>query len=361
MRYTHSPIHYIYILLLVILPSTAQAQDVSTTPYAEPKPGTIDIALTAGTTGVGIDLSTPITPWLTLRAGASYMPRVNIPFKYVYSVGDVEGGTTQDISSGKTKFKKMNELMYQITGTKINRTVHMDRHTMFDNVKLLFDVYPLNNKHWHATAGIYYGSRTFCYGENTLADATTFSCVAMYNEMYRKAVNNEPLISSNGTEFPEDIRQKFISYGKAHVYLGKFTHDIHVEDGHLIAKEGDTFYLEPDEDCTVTADARVNRLRPYLGIGYDGRLSKSDDRWRIGFNAGCMFWGGIPSVIVKYKESTTGSTSSPYAGGARGSYHEIDLMTDVTDLPYYAQKETDLVNALPVFPVLELRLSYRLK
>lgn len=357
MRYTHPPIHYIYILLLTILPTTSHAQDTNTTL----KTGSIDIALTAGSTGVGLDLSTPITPWLTVRAGASYMPRVNIPFKYVYSVGDVEGGTTQDISSGKTKFNKMNELMYQIIGTKINRTVHMDRHTMLDNVKLLFDVYPLNNKHWHATAGIYYGSRTFCYGENTLADATTFSCVAMYNEMYRKAVNNEPLISTNGTEFPDDIRQKFISYGKAHVYLGKFTHDIHAEDGHLIAKEGDTFYLEPDEDCKVTADARVNRFRPYLGIGYDGRLSKSDDRWCIGFNAGCMFWGGIPSVIVKYKESTTGSTSSPYAGGARGSYHEIDLMTDVTDLPYYAQKEADLVNALPLFPVLELRLSYRLK
>lgn len=340
---------YLITIILVIacsLSTSAQEQEVK--PFQH-----FDIALTAGSTGVGIDLSTPITPWLTVRAGASYMPRVNIPFKYDFSVGDVTGGSKEDIDKDYSKFKKMNELMYQLTGTKIARVVHMDRHTMLDNVKLLFNVYPLKDKHWHATAGIYYGSRTFCYGENTLADATTFSCVAMYNEMYRKAVNNEPLISTNGTEFPDDIRQKFISYGKAHVYLGKFTHDIHADDGHLIAKEGDTFYLEPDEDCTVTADARVNRLRPYLGIGYDGRLSKSDDRWRIGFNAGCMFWGGTPSVIVKMKESSITNPSS--------SFHEIDLMTDVTDLPYYAQKEADLVNALPVFPVLELRLSYRLK
>lgn len=353
MIHNHPPTYYIYILLLVILPSTAQAQDVSTTPYASPKPGSIDIALTAGSTGVGLDLSTPITPWFTVRAGASYMPRVNIPFKYAFSVGDVTRNDDGHLAGDGGKFSKMNDLMYQLTGTKIEKVVHMNRHTMLDNVKLLFDVYPLKNKHWHATAGIYYGSRTFCYGENTLADATTFSCVAMYNEMYRKAVNNEPLISSNGTEFPEEIRQKFLSYGKAHVYLGKFTHDITSDDGRVIAKEGETFYLEPDEDCKVTADARVNRFRPYLGIGYDGRLSKSDDRWRIGFNAGCMFWGGTPSVIVKMKESSITNPSS--------SFHEIDLMTDVTDLPYYAQKEADLVNALPLFPVLELRLSYRLK
>lgn len=340
---------YIFITILSLISLPLFAQEQKSSPYTGGLRGSI--ALTAGSTGVGLDLSAPVTPWLTVRAGASYMPRVNVPFKYVYSVGDVEGGTTQDISSGKSKFEKMNELMYQLTGTKIERTVHMNRHTMMDNVKLLFDVYPLKNKHWHATAGFYYGSRTFAYGENIIEDATTFSCVAMYNEMYRKAVNNEPLISSNGTEFPEEIRQKFLSYGKAHVYLGKFTHDITSDDGRVIAKEGETFYLEPDEDCKVTADARVNRFRPYLGIGYDGRLSKSDDRWRIGFNAGCMFWGGIPSVIVKYKDPTNPSSS----------FHEIDLMEDVTDLPFYAKKETDLVNALPVFPVLELRLSYRLK
>lgn len=344
----YPPKYLITIILVIACSLSASAQEQEVKPFQH-----FDIGLTAGSTGVGIDFSAPINSWLAIRAGASYMPRVNIPFKYDFSVGDVTGGTREEINKENDKFKKMNELMYQLTGTKIVRKVHMNRHTMLDNVKFLFDVYPLKNKHWHATAGIYYGSRTFCYGVNTLADATTFSCVAMYNEMYRKAVNNEPLISSNGTEFPEEIRQKFLSYGKAHVYLGKFTHDIHAEDGHLIAKEGDTFYLEPDEDCTVTADARVNRLRPYLGIGYEGRLSKSDDHWHIGFNAGCMFWGGIPSVIVKMKESSITNPSS--------SFHEIDLMTDVTDLPYYAQKEADLVNALPLFPVLELRLSYRLK
>jgi len=175
----------------------------------------------------------------------------------------------------------------------------------------------------------------------------------MYNEMYRKAVNNEPILSSTGQDFPEEIRQKFISYGKAHIYLGRFTHDITDENGNTIYKEGETFYLEPDENCEITADAQVNRFRPYIGIGYDGRISKHNDRWNIGFNAGVMFWGGTPSVIVKMK--------SPDLSTPDAKYYVINLMDDVTDLPYYAKKEADIVNALPVFPVLELRLSYRLK
>lgn len=342
----YPPKYLITVILVFMCCLSASAQEQEVKPFQH-----FDVGLTAGSTGVGIDFSAPINSWLTVRAGASYMPRVNVPFKYAFSLGDVTGGTREDMSGNSTRFKKVNELMTSLTGTSISSVVHMDRHTMLDNVKLLFDVYPLKNKHWHATVGFYYGSRTFAYGENVIEDATNFIAVSMYNEMYQKAVNNEPV--TGGTTFPEEIRQKFISYGKAHVYLGKFTHDITSADGRVIAKEGETFYLEPDEDCKVTADARVNRFRPYLGIGYDGRLSKSDDRWRIGFNAGCMFWGGIPSVIVKLKEQ---DITSPVA-----KYHEIDLMNDVTDLPYYAQKEADLVNALPVFPVLELRLSYRLK
>lgn len=312
----------------------------------------LDIATTVGSTGVGIDIATPVTPWLSVRAGASIMPRINIPFQYVFSAGDVTGGSKEDYKTDASTFTKMSDLFYSITGTKIHRGVNMDRHTMLDNVKLLFDFYPLRNKHWHATAGFYYGSRTFAYGRNIPEDAPTFVSVGFYNELYRKAVNNEPLMSSNGTEFPEDIRQKFITYGRVHVFCGKYTHDILDDNGNVVHKEGDSFYLEPDENGEMIVDARVNRFRPFLGFGYSGRMMKNDDHWRIGFEAGAMLWGGIPEVIVKRREQ---DMTSPTA-----HYYELNLMDDIRELPYYAQKEADLVNKLPVFPVLELRLSYRL-
>lgn len=336
------------IFIFIFLPVSAQQREIIK-PFQY-----LDVAVTAGSTGVGIDFTTPVTDWFSVCVGANYMPRVNIPFKYSFSVGDVNSGSYSDlIGNNQTQFNKMNELMYTITGSKIQRVVHMDRHTMMDNAKILLDFKPLNNKHWHVTTGFYYGSRTFAYGENILDDAVTFTCVAMYNEMWRKAVNNEPLLSSTGQEFPEEIRQKFISYGKAHIYLGKYAHDIKDDQGKIIRRQGESFYIEPDENCEIVADARVNKFRPYLGIGYEGRLKKNDEHLRVGFNLGAMFWGGIPSVIIKLKDQDIST--------AKTRYHEIDLMTDVTELPSYAQKETDIVNALPVYPVLEFKLSYRIK
>lgn len=338
--------------LLLIIPLALKAQS-----QADVKPFQhVDIAVTGGSTGVGIDVSTSLNSWLSVRAGASYVPRINFPHQFVYSMKD---GTSKENS--KTKFNKMADLMESLTGYRPTNIIDFERYPTFDNVKLLFDIYPLKNKHWHATAGFYYGSRNFVYESNTLGSSPALSSISLYNNIYFKAINNEPLISDNGTAFPEDVRQKFVQYGYIAINLGVFTHDIYDENGNLLHKEGDKFQYTPDMDGSCIAEARVNKFRPYLGIGYSGRLAKKNDHWHVGFEAGAMFWGGKPKDMTTLVEHIP--VLDPSTGKTVTEVHTygIDLSRDVKDMIKSVQDQVNISNALPVFPVLELRLAYRLK
>ena len=38
----------------------------------------LGVGVAVGTNGIGVNLATPVTQWLTLRAGAEFMPNVKI-------------------------------------------------------------------------------------------------------------------------------------------------------------------------------------------------------------------------------------------------------------------------------------------
>ena len=117
--------------------------------------------------------------------------------------------------------------------------------------------------------------------------------------------------------------------------LGKFTHDMTDVYGHE-HKQGETYYMEPNEYSMVYADARTNSFKPYLGFGYEGRLIKNNDTYHIGFDAGVMFWGGTPSIIT----------------------HEgINLAKDVEDIGGKVGRYVDFVKAFKVYPVINLRIT----
>ena len=86
--------------------------------------------LSLGTDGIGLELATPVTPYLGLRAGVSYFPSFSVKFHDVEYTRNGKGGNG-DI---KAKFNKLDG-------------------------KVLLDVYPFGRKHsFHVTAGAFFGN-----------------------------------------------------------------------------------------------------------------------------------------------------------------------------------------------------------
>ena len=88
----------------------------------------------------------------------------------------------------------------------------------------------------------------------------------------------------------------------------------------------------------VKAKVLVNSVKPYLGLGYDGNLTK-DGRWTIGVDAGIMLWGGTPTI-----ETHDGT----------------DLASDVEDIGGKVEDYVNLITKFKVLPSVELRIARKL-
>ena len=110
----------------------------------------LDASVTLGTTGVGIDVSSPMGEYFQLRGGISVMPK----FDYKMNFG-VQVGETNDDS----KFNRLAGALESLTGYKVNNSVDMIGNPSWWNAHVLVDVFPFKeNKHWHFTAGVFLGS-----------------------------------------------------------------------------------------------------------------------------------------------------------------------------------------------------------
>lgn len=291
----------------------------------------LDVSFTLGSTGIGFEASSPISDFGRLRAGFSFMPHFH------YHVGmPVQIGDSPEESAAK--FETLAGMLKDITGFSVDDRIGMIGVPTFHNFNLLFDFYPIKkNKHWHFTAGFYLGNSKIAEAYNTTEDMPSLVAVSLYNHMYGKAINREPflVVKMNGgtfafTEDPElqDVfYDKFSSYGRMGVYLGT-----HVSDG-------SPYILEPDENSMVKAEVRANSFKPYLGFGYGGRLFKGDDRYKIYFDCGALFWGGIPNVIT---------------------HDGTDLANDVENVEGRTGVYIDLIQTLKVFPVISVRFTRKL-
>jgi hypothetical protein len=182
----------------------------------------------------------------------------------------------------------------------------------------------------------------------------TLMAVNLYNATYDKlhGKDDEELMDvqiidlGKGLEdFLRDVPQlramqeKFDKYGRMGVKMGTYRRDILDEEGNIIHKEGEEYFMEPDEDCMVKATMHVNRFKPYAGFGYEGRLIKGDDRYHVSFDCGLMFWGGTPEL--KTHDGT-------------------DLIHDVRDVPGRVGSNVRFIEKFKAFPVLNIRLTRKL-
>jgi hypothetical protein len=288
----------------------------------------LDVSITLGTTGVGFDLASPIGDYLQVRAGYAFMPHFHHNMTFGVQVGEVNDDAT---------FNRLSSLMESFTGYRADNKIEMIGEPTFNNAKFLVDVFPFkNNKHWHFTAGVYWGPSQVAEAYNRTEDMPSLLAVGIYNYLFEKAIIREPLVSidftgnGQGFYFPDDpeikdeIKDAFLFYGRMGVRVGN-----HVSDG-------SPYLMEPDENSMVKAKVKSNALKPYLGFGYGGRLFKNNDSYKVSFDCGAMFWGGTPSILT---------------------HDGTDLTKDVRDIGGKVGTYVNLIKKVKVFPVLNVRFT----
>lgn len=108
----------------------------------------MELGLTLGSTGIGIDLAAPLCEFLQVRAGYDYM----------------------------FPFQKKFHLLLQNEESSLEAYYDMTAKLTMGNAKLLADIYPFKyNKSWHITVGFYYGPSQVAKLESSSESANTYA------------------------------------------------------------------------------------------------------------------------------------------------------------------------------------------
>lgn len=283
----------------------------------------LDVGIDIGSMGVGIEVKTPVTRWAQVRAGVVWMPRFTVPMSFnlnTYSDGIPTGN-----------FNRVAQMLYDMTGITLDEKVNMKGKGSMVNFKFLIDVFPFQkNRHWHFTAGFYLGTSKIATAINTYEEKPTLVGLNIYNRGYEYFTNLESIYSVPylDPELVEKLQARFRSYGRMGVHIGDFA-------------DGKPYIMEPSPDGTVSAKALVNRFKPYIGAGYSTFLDKGR-RWNFAVDLGALFWGGEPDVI----------NHDYYTG------RDINFTKELHNIRGKVGDYMDIIKALPVYPVLQLSISY---
>lgn len=297
----------------------------------------LDVSVTAGTTGIGIDVASRVHENVQLRMGYEYKPRFNKSIYFPVEVGGEPAVAYDEYGNRvETTFDRLSKMLKELTGFTVEDEVEMVGKPTINNFKFLVDVFPFKNKHWHVTGGFYWGPSQFAYAENSTQAMTSLLAVSMYNQLYEKCVADVPIIHIDGSEddpdnpgldlfLDEAYRQKILNYGRMGFHVGDKKED------------GEPYVMEADaESGMVKVRAKSNSFKPYLGFGYGGKLMKSRDDWQVSFDAGMMFWGGTPSLIT---------------------HDGTNLTKDVENISGKVGTWVDLLGGFKVYPVLQVRFT----
>jgi len=337
----------ILLAAMVVLPMEAQQNAFKD--YFKKYFHHMDVGVTMGTAGLGVDVSMPVYKNVCLRTGFSYMPRFEVPMTFGIQVGD-------DPATSASKFAKMSSVLHDLTGNPVSDHVDMLGKAKMWNWNLLVDVYPLkNNKHWRVTAGFFLGPSNVAEAFNKTESMASLVAVGIYNNMYDKLHGKSikelykvqlidlSVLGESYADIKLDLdlmlklQEGFDAAGRMGVQLGTYVRDIVDENGNVIHKKGDMYLMTPNEDDMVKADMEVNAFKPYIGFGYEGRLVKGNDRLNVGVDAGIMLWGGKPRLLT---------------------HDGTDLIHDVEGIMGKPGDYVDLMSKLSVFPVANVRFTY---
>lgn len=289
----------------------------------------LDVGVSIGSTGVGLDLSTSLTKFGRIRAGVDWLPRFTMPL--TFSLSTYTDGMPTD------NFDHVASMLDDMTGIKIDEQVKMTGKGSMLNFKFLIDFFPIpKNKHWYLTVGFYAGTSQIAKAINTKEEKPTLVGLNIYNRAYEYFTNPdldiyEVPLGGGAYLDPDEVeklQERFKSYGRMGIKIGEFA-------------EGTSYIMEPAPDGTVSAKAFVNYFKPYFGLGYTTHLDNKQ-RWHLGIDLGCLFWGGAPDVI-----------NHDYVTGK-----DINFTKDLHNIRGKVGDYMNIVKSLPIYPVLSLRFSY---
>lgn len=312
----------------------------------------LDAAVTLGTTGIGVDLASPITNWAQLRLGYAFMPRFHYHMNFEVQVGDTkESKYDANGNRVETKFDKMAAMLENLSGYKVEDEVEMIGRLTYHNLKVLVDIFPFQKDHrWYVTTGFFWGPSRFAEGYNVTEAMPSLLALGMYNRLYDNTmISYESVQKFRKGEIPpyeiipifsigpyeinspteiESLYNIMHTNGRMGMPLGTKTDDNGVSH---------VYMMEANNEGMVKAEVRTNSFKPYLGVGYGGRLLKDDDRFHVAVDFGAMFWGGSPRIIT---------------------HDGTDLARDVHGINGKVGDYVELVKGFKVFPVLDVRLVY---
>lgn len=282
----------------------------------------LDAGFSLGMAGLGLDVSTNITPYARVRMGFEWMPPVSVPMSF--SIQSYSDGT---INSGN--FSKMQEYMMSLTGVEVDDKVDMRGKPTMMQFKFLVDFYPVPDLGLRVTAGFFAGRSRIARARNTMWEMPSLLAVNIYNKFYDYFMETDfmetPIYGDIYLDpfVVDEVRADLEANG----YLG-----IHVGD----FRDGTPYILHPDKEGMVSADMIVNAVRPYIGIGYTTPLRNK----RVIFDTdlGMMMWGGSPKIVT----------------------HEgVNLTHDVVDIKGRVGSYVRFARNFKVYPMLTFRLSFR--
>lgn len=301
----------------------------------------LDVALSLGSSGIGVELASPVTDWARVRMGYVYMPRFHYDMCFDIQVGDTkESKYDANGNRVETKFDRLAVMLKDLTGYDVDDEVWMTGRPTYHNFKFLVDVFPFKrNRRWHVTAGFFWGPSRFANAYNKTEEMPSLLAVGIYNRLYENTMASyakgfpyDPIISIGGFEIDgksevEAMYERLSNYGRMGMMVG-------------VRNDGTPYMMEPGSDGMVKADVYVNSFKPYLGAGYYGRISKKYDQWHLGVDLGLMVWGN-PSIVTHDGTDLARDIKGSTIDGKVGDYVRF-------------------VKKLKAFPTLDVRLVYNI-
>ena len=257
----------------------------------------LDLALSLGVTGIGIDVAMPICEIAQLRLGYEFMPHFRKSLTADMMIGSEE--CLQYDENGdriETNYDKVREMMYEETGYDMAPYIDMTSRITMNNFKFLVDIFPLSgNKKLHATIGFYWGPSEISKIESDNSSSATLYCVSAYN--------------------------KTKSYGTAGFKMGK-------------KSDGTQYLMTPSDQGDIYIPVKTNSFKPYIGVGYEAAFSKKRDDLKFAVTGGVMFWGGKPSMVTP---------------------DGVNLTEDVDNVPGKLGSNVSFVSFMKVCPTISFR------
>jgi len=247
------------------------------------------------TTGLGIELATPLSPNFALRGGLSMLP-VN----YSISFGaPVDQGIISEINNAITSNPGVMSILSQkglpTRAEDISTDVNATASLNFVNGKILIDYYPSAKHAFHITAGVYIGSSELIKLKGKMNQAVDFLNVLKDNNV----------LDNNGVDF--------------------------IDRSYVVDQEKG-YQLNGSDIRDISGSVKISTVKPYLGLGFGRAVPKR--RVGLTFEIGA-FYQGTPA-----------------------------LKSDNPDIQKLIDGEltgvTEILNKLPIYPVLSLKLNFRI-